>query len=233
MVAAAASRALLGRALLASLAVHVLVALFIPALAWMPSRSSVETITFERIARIEIQPHEQPRPQPRALAPHRSSKPVIAVARRVELAHTSAHQAASPPPAATNKILSAPVVATSQQAGEGTSLNTASPQASAAPVARAVVATVGRDVGGNMPFGAEQPEPILDPGIRKQLDSLGVHVTLVVTVGEDGHTKNVVFQPPVDPQLETRIQSLLADASWDPAVCGGGISCEGRATIRL
>jgi hypothetical protein len=32
---------------------------------------------------------------------------------------------------------------------------------------------------------------------------------------------------------KSRIQSLLADASWDPAVCGGGIACEGTATIRL
>ncbi|MGA8533553.1 MAG: hypothetical protein WB615_05550, partial [Candidatus Tumulicola sp.] len=103
----------------------------------------------------------------------------------------------------------------------------------APPVARAVSSTLGRDKGGYLPFGAEQPDPVLDPGILKQLGSLGVHVTLLVTVGDDGRTKDVIFQPDVDPRLESRIESLLADASWDPAVCGGGISCEGRATIKL
>ncbi|MGB9650580.1 MAG: hypothetical protein WCB01_02135, partial [Candidatus Cybelea sp.] len=84
-----------------------------------------------------------------------------------------------------------------------------------------------------LPFGAQQPDPVLDPDVRKQLDALGAHVTLIVTVGEDGRTENVSFRPPVDPQLETRIRSLLADASWDPAVCGGGVSCEAQATIKL
>jgi hypothetical protein len=62
---------------------------------------------------------------------------------------------------------------------------------------------------------------------------LGVHVTLVIDVGDDGRTENVVFSPPLDPQVETRIRALLADATWDPAVCGGGVSCEGSATIKL
>jgi hypothetical protein len=43
----------------------------------------------------------------------------------------------------------------------------------------------------------------------------------------------VVFQPSLDPQTENRIRSLLADASWDPAVCGGGVACEAQATIKL
>jgi hypothetical protein len=120
-----------------------------------------------------------------------------------------------------------------QRAGEGTTAGEAAPQATSTPANRAVASVGGHDTGGYMPFGAEQPDPVLDPGIRKQLVSLGVHVTLVVTVGEDGRTKSIVFDPPVDQQLEGRIQSLLADASWDPAVCGGGISCEGRATIKL
>ena len=84
-----------------------------------------------------------------------------------------------------------------------------------------------------MPFGAEQPEPVLDPSVRKELDALGAHVTLVVTVGDDGRTESVDFQPPIDPALESRIRSLLSDASWDPAVCGGGVACEGRATIKI
>ena len=62
---------------------------------------------------------------------------------------------------------------------------------------RAVASTVGHDKGGYLPFGAEQPDPVLDPGVRKELASLGVHVTLVVTVGEDGKTKTIEFQPDV------------------------------------
>jgi hypothetical protein len=69
--------------------------------------------------------------------------------------------------------------------------------------------------------------------VRKQLDALGTHVTVLVMVGEDGRTESVYFDPPIDPQLENRIRTLLADATWDPAVCGGGVACEGRATIKL
>ena len=54
-----------------------------------------------------------------------------------------------------------------------------------------------------------------------------------MTVGEDGRTEEVAFDPPIDPQTESRIRSLLADANWDPAVCGGGVACEAHATIKL
>jgi hypothetical protein len=84
-----------------------------------------------------------------------------------------------------------------------------------------------------MPFGAEQPVPVLDPVVLKQLTALGVHLTLTVTVGDDGKTKTVAFDPSIDDPMKSRIQGLLADASWDPAVCGGGVACEGTATIRL
>ncbi|HEY1653759.1 MAG TPA: hypothetical protein VGF86_01445 [Candidatus Tumulicola sp.] len=226
------SSRLMGRALLVSLAVHALALALIPALAWTPtSGATVETITFTRIAHIEIEPRRPPRPQPRAVAPHRSAAIVIAEASRVELERPSSHRVASPPPAA-NRVSSAPVTASAPRSGEGRG-GDAAPAPTTSPPPRAVASTVGRDKGGYLPFGAEQPDPVLDPGVRKQLGSLGIHVTLVVTVGEDGRTKAVDFQPEVDPTTQTRIESLLADASWDPAVCGGGISCEGRATIRL
>ena len=105
--------------------------------------------------------------------------------------------------------------------------------ATPSPAVRAVASLGTRKAGGYLPFGAEQPDPVLDPAVRKQLDALGAHVTLVVTVGDDGRTEDVVFDPPIDPQLETRIRSLLADASWDPAVCGGGVSCQAQTTIKL
>lgn len=236
MVASAenASKGLMGRALLASLGIHLLAIALIPALAWMPtSGATVETITFTRVAHVEIERRRPLQPQPRAVAPHRSAQTVISESSRVELAHTAPHKVASPPPAAEYKESSAPVVAAAPRAGAGTTTGEAAPQATPAPVNRAVSSVVGRNTGGYLPFGAEQPDPVLDPGVRKQLDALGVHVTLLVTVGEDGKTKSVAFQPVLDAQTQTRIQSLLADASWDPAVCGGGISCEGRATIRL
>ena len=75
--------------------------------------------------------------------------------------------------------------------------------------------------------------PVLDPQVRTKLDTLGAHVTVVVTVGDDGRTTNVVFQSPVDAALEAKIRALLADADWDPAVCGGGVACEAQATIKL
>ena len=228
------SRRLMARALLASLAIHALVALVIPALAWtLTSSAPVETITFTRVAHIEIEPRAPARPQPRAVAQHRSNVVMISKPTRVELAHTSPHRVSSPPPAVAYRDSTAPAVGAVPRAGNGTTSGEVVPLATASPVARAVSSTVGRDTGGYLPFGAQQPDPVLDPAIRKQLDSLGVHVTLVITVGEDGHTKNVIFQPDVDPQLKSRIQSLLADANWDPAVCGGGISCEGHATIKL
>ncbi len=234
MVTAAASQGPMGRAMLASLGLHTLAALLIPALAWtMTSGAPVETITFTRVAHIEIERREPPRTQPRAVAPHRSSETKIAQTTRLELAHTSPHRVSSPPPVVAYRESTAAATGAVPRAGNGTTAGEAAPQASATPLTRAVSSTIGRDKGGYMPFGAEQPDPVLDPGIRKQLDSFGVHVTLLVTVDEDGRTKRIVFQPDVDPQLESRIESLLADASWDPAVCGGGISCEGRATIKL
>jgi hypothetical protein len=234
VTAAADPKSPMGRALLASTGFHVLAAVLIPALAFtMTSGAPVETITFTHIARIQIERRQPPHPQPQAVAPQRSNERVISEATRVELAHTALHRISSPPPATAYRQSTAPVVASVPRAGNGTSEGEAAPQATAPPQARAVSATVGRDTGGYLPFGAQQPDPVLDPSVRKQLFALGVHVTLVVTVGEDGKTKTVRFDPEVDAQLQSRIQSLLADASWDPAVCGGGIACEGQATIKL
>ena len=234
MLSAVPAHGPMGRATLASLGLHVLAALLIPALAFtMTSAAPVETVTFTRVARIQIERPQPPQPQPRAAAPIRSNLKVISEATRMELAHTSLHRVSSPPPSITYRQSLAPNVAAAPRAGNGTAEGEAAPQSTAPPQARAVSSTVGRDTGGYLPFGAQQPDPVLDPSIRKQLAALGVHVTLVVTVGEDGRTKTVVFEPNVDPQLESRISSLLSDANWDPAVCGGGIACEGQATIKL
>lgn len=224
----------MGRALLASSGVHVLALALIPALAWVPEPNlTVETVTFTHVARIDLQPRvAHRRPPPRPLAPRRSLAVVQSRATRVELTRLTVRSRSSPPPDSTPKLSSAPAVANAVRSGAGTGVQAADPQPTASP-AREVAGVVGRNTGGYLPFGAQQPDPVLDPGVRRQLAALGVHVTLLVTVGEDGKTQHVEFQPAVDPSMQTRIQSLLADASWDPAVCGGGISCEGRATIRL
>ena len=219
---------------LASLALHGLAAVLIPALVWMPSSAPpVETISFVHITRIQIVPPPKPQPQPRAQAPHRAPVVVLNTTRQVELAKVQTRRTASPPPAIPREEAAAPVVGSVQQAGTGSGAGQAAPQSTATPAARTVASVGARSNGGYLPFGAEQPNPVLDPGVLKQLSGLGIHVTLIVTVGDDGKTETVDFDPPVDPQIEKQIRSLLADAEWDPAVCGGGIACEGRATIKL
>ncbi|HZZ00115.1 MAG TPA: hypothetical protein VFE36_11120 [Candidatus Baltobacteraceae bacterium] len=219
----------------ASLALHVCAALLIPALAWMPSSAPpVETISFAHVTRIVILPKPKAVPEPRAQAPHQAKVVARSVATQLELAHVQSHKKASPPPLIAREVSAAPTVGQSQ-VGNGTAARVAEtePQASATPATRAVASVGGHDAGGYLPFGAEQPDPVLDPNVLKQLGALGIHVTLVVTVNENGKTETVSFEPPVDPKTEKQIESVLADAAWDPAVCGGGVSCEGHATIKL
>jgi hypothetical protein len=222
----------MGQATLASVSIHVLAALAIPALAWTASTATpVETVSFTRILHIEVSPPRAAQPPPRAIAPRHNEKPTINFASHMHVV-AAVHHRASPEPVVATDAPGAPAVGAVQRAGTGTADSDAPPNVTPSPAAREV-ASVGVQQGGYLPFGAEQPDPVLDPGVRKQLEALGTHVMLIVTVGNDGRTESVAFDPPVDPQLETRIRSLLADASWDPAVCGGGVACEARATIRL
>ncbi len=234
MYAAIGTRVRMERAMLASLGIHIVAALAIPALAWTASSAApVETVSFMHVIRVEITPPRAVKPPPRAVAPHRSPTRTVNFASHVRLVTARPHRRASPEPAIASNAPAAPAVAAVEKAGSGSSDTTTSPDATPSPAVRDVASIGVRRPGGYLPFGAEQPEPVLDPGVRQQLGSLGTHVTLIVTVGDDGRTENVVFEPPIDSQLESKIRSLLADASWDPAVCGGGVSCEARATIRL
>jgi hypothetical protein len=227
------ARERMGGATLASVALHVLVALTIPALAWTASSGApVETVSFTRILHIVVQPPRAHQPPPRAVAPRHDVKPTMNFAGHVHLVAT--HHRASPAPAVATEAPGAPAVATMTRAGTGTANNDAVPNVTPSTDTRAVVSVGARpQPGGYLPFGAEQPDPVLDPAVFKQLQALGAHVTLVVTVGDDGRTMDVAFDPPLDSQLESRIRSLLADANWDPAVCGGGVACQARATIKL
>jgi hypothetical protein len=235
MSAAAGGRTRMGRATLASVAIHVLVALSIPALALTLSTAApIETVSFTHILHVEIKPPVTPHPQPRPLAPRHEVRPRITIVNPVRIAAAAPHRHAAAAPAVATDAPAAPSSAgTVVRAGSGAAESAAAPNVTPSPVARAVASLGTRQSGGYLPFGAQQPDPVLDPDVRKQLDALGTHVTLIVTVGDDGRTESVAFEPPVDEQLETRIRSLLADASWDPAVCGGGVACEARTTIRL
>jgi hypothetical protein len=233
-MAAAAAQGRMGGATIASVAIHVAVALAIPALAWTASSApAIETVSFTHILHIQVVPPRAPAPPPRAVAPRVNVKPTINFANHVPVIAAIPRRHASPTPVVASNAPAAPAAGAIQRAGTGTTDSNAAPNVTPSPAAREVASIGQHRVGGYLPFGAEQPNPVLDPGVRKQLDALGTHVTVLVMVGEDGRTESVYFDPPIDPQIENRIRTLLADASWDPAVCGGGVACEGRATIKL
>jgi len=232
MTAAIGARIRMERATLGSLAIHMFAAISIPALAWTASGAPVETVSFTHILRIQIVRPKAALPRPRAAAPHYNVSPSLNFAHHVRVVKLTQRRQATRAPIATNAP-AAPAISAVAEAGDSNSNGDAGPASSPTPAIRAVASVNTNRAGGYLPFGAEQPAPVLDPAVRKQLDGLGVHVTLIVTVGDDGRTTNILFAPPLDPQNENRIRSLLADASWDPAVCGGGVSCEAQATIKL
>lgn len=238
------------RALIASLAIHLIIALFLP--AWMPKESQglqpVESISFAHLIRIEIA-------RPHAGAPAVAVPRTIHHAQRVSFARQktelSVHRkhptvrptavegpagkvAAAPKPVRLQRAapLYARAPATAMPVTVTSSVARETPQPQASVENRQVAGAGTADRGGVLPFGATQ-DPVLDPGVLAQLQKLYSHVTLLVTVDENGRTKSVDFQPPLDPQAEQRIEALLASANWDAAVCGGGVSCQGVATIKL
>lgn len=230
-LAMALQRRPLEAALLASLLLHGTAALFVPAIV-APSRDqTLETLAFSPVERIVIQTRAKP-PHPRAAkAAAHVPQPVRSPAPTGTALPRLAHRAAKKP-ARVLAVAAAPVAAVA--APVAVSSGTGAPQATPTPQPVRKIASVARDaVLGYLPLGAEEHDPVLDPSVFKALVALGVHVTLLVTVGDDGHTKQVVFQPPLDAATEANIGALLATARWDPSVCGGGIPCLGRATIKL
>lgn len=230
---ATAANVRMQRATAGSVAIHVVAALMIPALAWsFADTAQVETVSFTHITHIRIVAPRAPLPHPRAAAPRHAAVPTLHFARHVTLVKIARRSPAGKTVVATNAP-AAPVVAAAAQAGDATTQQGATPSNDPTPATRDVASTDKRQNGGYLPFGAEQPVPVLDPQVRSKLDTLGTHVTLLVTVGDDGRTTNIVFQPPLDAATEAKIRALLADANWDPAVCGGGVACEAVATIKL
>ena len=234
-----------------SLGLHLVIALFLPLLT--PAQSDglqpVEALSFARILRVQMQrpaaaaqpvavPDTSRKEQKISFARHRSeltanigkplARPTILNGPTGQMAAAPHHiHAARPAP------LYARAPATSMPVASAQSASAQTPEPQATIAARPVGGSGVSDRGGVLPFGAAQ-DPVLDPAVRTQLSKrVSEHVTLVVTVGEDGHTKHVTFQPPLDAQTERDIEAILADATWDAAVCGGGVSCEGVATIKL
>lgn len=243
---------LLRRALVASLAVHVLIAVFLP--TWMQAQSeglqAVESISFAHVMHI-ASVHPAQHALPNAMAEARKRAPVMSFARSKAELSANRHKPKARPKAqnapvgqiaaAPKHIVSrkpAPLYA--QAAVSATPVSTTqNPPAAATPRPestideRAAGGASASNRGGMLPFGAQQ-DPVLDPAVLSKLQAhITSHATLLVTVGEDGKTERVQFQPPLDAQTEHEIEAILASASWDAAVCGGGVSCEGVATIKL
>jgi hypothetical protein len=226
---------LLGRAFLVSLVLHLMVFALIPPLV-ASQGPGVETLSFVRIIQITA---PQPTPHPARLVA--ATAPVAAPvthasaqkpATHKHSAHPAVAEPASPLPRAT-------IVAAAVRPGDAAQTVSASappvvaPTASAQPPSSESPPNHEQAVGGVMPLGVDEPSPVLESSAREALGALGVHVTLTVDVDAHGHVLSVAFAPPIDPAIEEKIRTMLASASWDPAVCGAGIACEGSAVIKL
>jgi hypothetical protein len=213
-------------ALVASLAVHAFMASLVPPVPHVQAERSpaiVLPIVIERLAARRAPPSAPKTPAPGApyhelatMAPRATPAPLAGLPPRRRLSRAPA------PVAAASTQATAPSVA----------LVSPSPAQSPAVAVQASPASH-LAVGGFMPFGERETTPVLDPRVLHALRALAVHVTLEVTVGDDGRTRAIVFRPPLDPAVEAKIEALLANASWDPAYCGGGIPCTATATIAL
>lgn len=221
---------ILTRALLASLVLHLIFAYFIPAITtYAAAGPAVETISFVKMIRISLH-KEQPQHVQAATAPRLAPRPVIEKQRTV-----AAGKQFTPSKATRSTANAAPQIAAQTAPGAAPAANVANASATASQSQPNVTAVTEsrRNYGANMPLGADDPMPILDPGMHQQLAALGVHVTLTITVDENGHTKTVLFAPPLANDVEDHIRTMLASASWEPAYCGGGIACEGKAVITI
>lgn len=243
------------RALLGSLALHGLAALFVPTLAPVagPSPETLETISYERVQHVALQaraarPHTQAPPtfKKAAVTPHVLRHRAAAPARKAAASRPQPHATAPPTPGATvatrafsegashaTPLPATPApVAVARTAAPASAMPLASP--AAAPQRRAVPNAAGASARSGLGlFGEVQDPSLAKPVMDELLRRFRLNLTLIVTVGDDGRTKQIEFHPPVTSQLENQIRTLLADANWDPALCGGGIACEGKATIKL
>ncbi|HEY5257503.1 MAG TPA: hypothetical protein VIJ12_03915 [Candidatus Baltobacteraceae bacterium] len=220
---------LLGIALASSLLLHALVALLMPSLSENPGLTAVQTVSFVRARRIDVVRHDL-RPRRSTVAPHSVAGVTLAPQRIGH--HQKSHAVEVAPRELSALVTPAAPAQTSVWGNAHAGLASSSPapvpavQAQSTPSSKPAA-------GGYMPFGADEPDPVIDPKSLAQLHALGVHVTLTVTVGDDGKTKIVNFHPPLDPQLESQVRAVLLAANWDPAYCGGGVPCQKDTDITL
>ena len=222
-------------ALVASLALHLVLLALIPSLVAVRSRRpSVATIAFARVARIELA-HTRRTPQP-ARSPEPPAPPAPRQFRQMKPRPLPVAPApASQRPARRRTLVaSAPIALAAAPASPSPAPSTTpGPAASASPAPVRLASTERLDRGGYMPFGARQARPVLDAITARRLQALDLHATMKIRVDGNGRILALSFTPPIDAASRERVLALLANASWDPAVCGGGLACTGETTIRL
>lgn len=233
-------RQFLGRAILASLAIHALIALMIPALVQIAATQPLETITFVRITHVAAARAANPRPPSHPAAPKRIAQQVVAAVpkpKRAPATRPAPHAVASAVPvfraaAPPRRAAVTASVTTTPTSAPHVALPIPKATAAPAPVKESVPSEGAHIVTGYMPFGASD-QPALDANVHRQLAAMGIHVHLTVIVGDDGRTKHIDYRPPLDATQRAKIAALLANANWDPAYCGGGIPCQSTAEIDL
>lgn len=229
----------------ASLCFHALAALLFPARIFTPSISSevIERISFSKISHVSI---HTARAAATAVAPRKpTTKPHVVAHRHAPTPHHAraaapAHRAAHAPssaPAAKPSPDQAPVAlapAVQQTAAPVAAAATPVAQASATAAPQTVAAAQGSGRrGGIAPFESTQDAYLEKTAYDELRKRFHVNVVLKVKVADDGKMLSVTFEPPVPPDVEKQIKDILSTANFDPAICGGGISCEGIATIKL
>lgn len=207
------------RALVASLAIHLVVIAFLPRFVDLAGTQSVELLSFVRIQPVHIQ---TPRPvlvRPAVAPVHAAlAQPVKPRVKPATAPHAVGHRTIR---STARPQQQAPVVAAHARPGGSVASqgSVTAPAASTIPLEQQSAAPNRQSVGGYMPLFVDEPAPVLDPSVRKALLALGVHVTLTVTVDSAGHTQEVDFAPPLDANIERQIRSMLASAS----VGSGGV----------
>ncbi|MBV8364587.1 MAG: hypothetical protein JO193_08500 [Candidatus Eremiobacteraeota bacterium] len=241
-------------ALYISLGLHALAALLFPALASAPAPApeTLTTISYQHVQRVALQsrptaPRSAASSNVRRVTLPRVSRPrAVAPTRKAVATKPRRHAVMKPTPGALSQTKTFRVGAPSASPVPATpapvALTKTAAPAVAAPSSAPAPAQEHREIPNAQGSGArsgigmfgEVQDPALEKPVMDQLlRRFRINVTLIVTVGDDGRTKQIEFHPPVTPAVETQIRTLLADANWDPALCGGGITCEGKATIKL
>ena len=230
----------------ASLFFHALAALLFPLHLFMPGPSSevIERISFSKISHVSVRSQRpattavgrrKPATKPQVIARHHAA--VVHHARVASPAHRTPH-APSTATAAKSSPDQAPPVSVAAAVQQ-----TAAPVATAAPPSVALTASPATQTvasaqgsgrrGGIAPFESTQDAYLEKTAYDELRKRFHVNVVLKVKVADDGKMLSVTFDPPVSADVEKQIKDILSTANFDPAVCGGGISCEGIATIKL